>query len=100
MIKANEVSFATATRRRGLSAIVAVSALVAPVGTSAAFANGQGGVTPVAFPAGQPAIPTGVDCVTVRYYVNEHGRAKSIAWAIKNGYSWAQIAEAKRCLRG
>lgn len=100
MSRANEVPCATATRRRKLSAMVAVSALLATVGTSAAFAEGQGGVTPVAFPVGQPPVPAGVDCATVRYYVSEHGRAKSIAWALKNGYSWAQIAEAKRCLRG
>ncbi|NEW91736.1 hypothetical protein [Rhodopseudomonas sp. BR0M22] len=100
MIKANEVPFATVTRRRGMSAIVAVSALLAPAGAPSAFANDKGGVTPVAFPVGQPPVPAGVDCATVRYYVSEHGRAKSIAWAIKNGYSWAQIAEAKRCLRG
>jgi len=100
MIKANEVPFATTTRQRVLTAIVAALALLAPAGTPAAFANGQGGVTPAAFPNGQMAVPSGIDCVTVRYYVNEHGRAKSIAWAIKNGYSWAQIAQARRCLRG
>jgi len=99
MIKASNVPFATTPRRRGLSAIVAASALLAPAGTPAAFANDKGGITPVAFPSVQ-TVPAGVDCGTVRHYVSEHGRAKSIAWAIKNGYSWSQIAEAKRCLRG
>jgi hypothetical protein len=93
-------SFSTTTRQRGLSAIVAACTMLAPAGMPAAFANGQGGVTPAAFPSGQTAVPAVVDCVTVRYYVNEHGRAKSVAWAIKNGFSWSQIAEAKRCLRG
>ncbi len=68
--------------------IAAVCALLAPATTSAAFAGEQ------------VSAPMAVDCMTVRYYVSEHGRAKSIAWAIKNGYSWAQISEAKRCLRG
>jgi hypothetical protein len=43
---------------------------------------------------------TSVDCATVRYHVAEHGKAKSIAWAVKNGYSWAQINEARKCLKG
>lgn len=88
MINANEISCAAGRRRSGLSLVAAVGALLAPAGVPAAFA------------AERVSAPMPVDCMTVRYYVNEHGRAKSIAWAVKNGYSWAQIAEAKRCLRG
>lgn len=40
------------------------------------------------------------DCETVRRYVSEHGRAASIAWAIRNGFTWSQISAAKRCLKG
>jgi hypothetical protein len=39
-----------------------------------------------------------VDCATIRYYVAEHGKAAALAWAIRNGYSWAEIREARRCL--
>lgn len=42
--------------------------------------------------------PPQADCETVRRYVSEHGRAASIAWAIRNGFTWAQIAAAKLCL--
>ncbi|KPG00005.1 hypothetical protein IP86_07695 [Rhodopseudomonas sp. AAP120] len=88
MINANDVLFSRAIRRKGLAALTAMSALLAPTSMPAAFA------------ADQAAAPIPVDCATIRYHVAEHGKAKSIAWAIKNGYSWAQIAEAKRCLRG
>lgn len=88
MLNASDVLFSRANRRNALSAVLAASALLAPAGMPAAFA------------ADQAAAPIPVDCVMVRYYVNEHGRAKSIAWAIKNGYNWSQISEAKRCLRG
>jgi len=40
-----------------------------------------------------------IDCALVRQYVAEHGKARALAWAIENGYSWAQIREARRCLR-
>lgn len=44
-------------------------------------------------------LPPGVDCSMIRSYVAEHGRAKALAWALREGYSWRQIAEAKRCLK-
>lgn len=44
------------------------------------------------------AEPVNINCSLVRQYVAEHGKAKALAWAIKEGYSWRQIAEAKRCL--
>jgi hypothetical protein len=40
-----------------------------------------------------------IDCNLVRQYVAEHGRAKALAWAIREGYSWAEIRAAKRCLK-
>lgn len=44
-------------------------------------------------------LPPGIDCATVRQYVAEHGKAKALAWAISQGYSWQQIAAARKCLR-
>jgi hypothetical protein len=43
-------------------------------------------------------LPPGIDCNLIRAYVAEHGKAKALAWAIEQGYSWAQIAAARRCL--
>lgn len=43
--------------------------------------------------------PPQVDCALVRHYVAEHGRAASIAWAVRNGLTWSQIVAAKRCLK-
>ncbi len=40
-----------------------------------------------------------IDCALVRQYVAEHGKARALAWALENGFSWAQIREARRCLR-
>ncbi len=39
------------------------------------------------------------DCAAIRYYVAVHGKAAAVAWAIRNGYSLREIAEARRCLR-
>ena len=39
-----------------------------------------------------------VNCALVRQYVEEHGKARALAWALEQGYSWAQIREARRCL--
>ncbi len=44
-------------------------------------------------------LPAGVDCATIRQYVAEHGKAAAIKWAIENGYSFAQIRNAIRCLK-
>lgn len=39
-------------------------------------------------------------CEQVRSYVKEHGKAKAIAYAIRNGATWKQILEAsKKCLK-
>ncbi len=39
-----------------------------------------------------------IDCALVRQYVAEHGKAAALSWAIRNGYSWREIQEARRCL--
>jgi hypothetical protein len=46
----------------------------------------------------EPQLPAGITCGMIREKVAEHGRLASIAWAIRNGYSFAQIRQAKRCL--
>lgn len=38
------------------------------------------------------------NCDEVRAYVAQHGRAKAIAHAIRNGATWQQIREANKCL--
>lgn len=47
----------------------------------------------------EPQLPAGVTCADVRARVAEYGYARAIYWARQNGYSWSQIAEAKKCLR-
>lgn len=49
--------------------------------------------------ADPPKLPAGVTCSDVRERVAEHGLAVAIAWAVKQGYSWREIRDAKRCLR-
>jgi hypothetical protein len=43
-------------------------------------------------------LPAGITCEMVREKVTEHGKAAALAWAIQQGYSFAQIRAAKRCL--
>lgn len=45
-----------------------------------------------------PPVPV-IDCALVRYKVAEHGKARALAWAIENGFSFSQIREARRCLQ-
>ena len=52
----------------------------------------------VAF-AAEPKLPAGVSCEAIRGHVADHGKLKAIRWAREQGYSWAQIAEARKCLR-
>lgn len=40
-----------------------------------------------------------INCEAVRAAVAEHGRIKAIRWAREQGYTWVQIAVARRCLR-
>lgn len=61
-------------------------------------------ITIVALPASaaaarEPDLPPGISCSQVRELVKEHGYLRSIAWAIRQGYSAYQIREAKKCLR-
>ena len=51
------------------------------------------------FAAVAAGLPEGATCDLVRQYVAQHGKVKALAWAIKQGYSFAQIREAKQCLR-
>lgn len=44
-------------------------------------------------------LPPGVTCAAVRAMVAEHGKVYAYAWARLQGYTAAQIAEAKRCLK-
>jgi len=46
-----------------------------------------------------PRLPAGVTCEQVRAMVAEHGRIYAYAWARLQGYTAAQISEAKRCLK-
>lgn len=46
-----------------------------------------------------PANAFQIDCALVRQYVAEHGRAKALAFALKNGATFAQIREARKCLK-
>lgn len=39
------------------------------------------------------------DCAAIRYYAAVHGKAAALAWAVRNGYSLREIAEARRCLK-
>lgn len=43
-------------------------------------------------------IPAGATCDLVREKVAEHGKAVALAWALKQGYTFAQIRLARRCL--
>jgi hypothetical protein len=44
-------------------------------------------------------LPAGIDCQQVRQLVAEHGKARALAWAIENKYSFFMINEARKCLR-
>ncbi|ABD06721.1 hypothetical protein RPB_2013 [Rhodopseudomonas palustris HaA2] len=103
MINTGEVvSFSKSTRSGGIYAVVAVCLAGSFAGTVEAVAEQQPSYQPLSLQQQQSFAPpaTTVDCATVRYNVAEHGKAKSIAWAVKNGYSWAQINQARRCLKG
>lgn len=48
--------------------------------------------------AGEARLPFG-NCEAVRSAVAEHGRIAAVRWAREHGYTWSQIAEARKCLR-
>jgi hypothetical protein len=58
-------------------------------------------MTRPAWPSTSPntGLPPGITCELVREKVAEHGRAVAWAWALKQGYSFAQIGAARRCLK-
>jgi len=45
-----------------------------------------------------PQLPPGITCDMVREQVARYGKAAAFAWAIRQGYSWQQIKEARKCL--
>lgn len=57
-------------------------------------------MTRPAWPSTSPNIdlPAGATCELVREKVAEHGKAVALAWALKQGYTFAQIRLARRCL--
>jgi hypothetical protein len=58
-------------------------------------------MTRPAWPSTTPdaGLPAGATCEMVREKVAEHGKAAALAWALKQGYSFAQIRRAKLCLK-
>lgn len=44
-------------------------------------------------------LPAGFTCEMVREKVAEHGKTVALAWALRQGYSFAQIRVARRCLK-
>lgn len=50
-------------------------------------------------PTPEPVLPVGVTCDLVREKVSEYGKLAAWAWALKQGYSLAQIRVARRCLK-
>lgn len=49
--------------------------------------------------AGEPKLPEGVSCSDVRAHVAQYGKIAAYAWAKLQGYSKAEIEQAKRCLK-
>lgn len=70
----------------GLFALIAVLILLMTIPARASTTPGTG-------------LPTGFTCEMVREKVAEHGKAVAWAWAIRQGYSFAQISAARRCLK-
>ncbi len=58
-------------------------------------------MTRPAWPSTTPDIglPAGITCEIVREKVAEHGKAVALAWALRQGYSFAQIRAARRCVK-
>lgn len=81
-------------RRVSLCFVVYMVALLAALITAMIML-----MTRVARASEQPTLPSGITCEMVKAKVAEHGYLKSVYWARSQGYSWAQIKIAKRCLR-
>lgn len=47
----------------------------------------------------EPQLPHGTSCDQIKSLVAEHGKIKAVIWAREHGYTWAQIAEARKCLK-
>jgi hypothetical protein len=52
-----------------------------------------------ATPTPEDVLPAGVTCDLIREKVAEYGKLTAWAWALKQGYSLAQIRVARRCLK-
>jgi hypothetical protein len=50
-------------------------------------------------PTPEPVLPVGINCEMIREKVAEYGKLAAWGWAIKQGYSLAQIRVARRCLQ-
>lgn len=49
-------------------------------------------------PRPPPKLPPGVTCADVRAHVKQWGKLVALAWAKAQGFSRADIREARRCL--
>lgn len=49
-------------------------------------------------PRPPPKLPSGVTCADVRAHVKQWGKLVALAWAKAQGFSRAEIREARRCL--
>jgi hypothetical protein len=54
---------------------------------------------PISAHADEPKLPNGLTCEDVRRTVAEIGKVRALALALENGASFAQIREARKCLR-
>jgi hypothetical protein len=54
---------------------------------------------PIPAHADEPKLPNGLTCEDVRRTVAEIGKVRALALALENGVTFAQIREARRCLR-
>lgn len=57
--------------------------------------------TLLAVPDPPPAVPplNEISCEDVRAFVASHGRARSLAWALRQGATLADVRKAARCLK-
>jgi hypothetical protein len=58
------------------------------------------GLSPQAFAGERSGVLHRVSCTLVRYYVSKYSASAAESWARSNGASEAEIAVARRCLKG
>lgn len=78
--------------RDGIRALIAMAAFAALLCLAASLAFAAEAAPP-------PQLPAGFSCADVRAKVSELGRIRAVALALENGATWAQIREARKCLR-